>query len=159
MNSGAPASTAPPDFSSLGIIMSQRARSVAYCEAEKIFDIVCLAKAVEHGSFGIGAHARGADFVNDSAAGLDAERQVAMDGSSGLVFAAHGFDDGFECFLHVLGLEQLVIGPFEVEAKNWNAPLIDDLGIDFAVGVGVGDHFTAARKANVAAIHFASALL
>jgi len=36
INSGAPASTAPPDFSSLGIIASHRNSSVAYCAAEKI---------------------------------------------------------------------------------------------------------------------------
>src|SRR2546425_8142344 len=35
MNSGAPASTAPPDFSSLGIIASQSAMRVAYCDAGK----------------------------------------------------------------------------------------------------------------------------
>src|SRR6267142_2380012 len=35
MNSGAPASTAPPDFSSLGIIVSQSAISVAYFGAGK----------------------------------------------------------------------------------------------------------------------------
>src|SRR5712664_3342719 len=37
MNSGAPASTPPPDFSSLGIIVSQSAMSVAYCDAGKHF--------------------------------------------------------------------------------------------------------------------------
>src|SRR5882762_10266161 len=39
MNSGAPASTAPPDFSSLGIIVSQSAMSIAYCAAEKYFGV------------------------------------------------------------------------------------------------------------------------
>src|SRR6266850_2099253 len=39
MNSGAPASTAPPDFSSLGIIVSQSTMSVAYCAAEKYFGV------------------------------------------------------------------------------------------------------------------------
>src|SRR5437764_14772740 len=35
MNSGAPASTAPPDFSSLGMMASHRNVTDAYCEAEK----------------------------------------------------------------------------------------------------------------------------
>src|ERR1700682_4373505 len=35
INSGAPASTAPPDFSSLGMMASHRNVSVAYCEVEK----------------------------------------------------------------------------------------------------------------------------
>src|SRR5260370_31848874 len=39
MNSGAPASTAPPDFSSFGMMASQRAISVAYCGAEKYFGV------------------------------------------------------------------------------------------------------------------------
>src|SRR5258708_12931860 len=39
MNSGAPASTAPPDFSSLGMMASHRNVSVAYCGAEKYFGV------------------------------------------------------------------------------------------------------------------------
>src|SRR6266852_1728944 len=35
MNSGAPASTAPPDFSSLGMMASHRNVTVAYCGVEK----------------------------------------------------------------------------------------------------------------------------
>src|SRR5882724_10207231 len=214
MNSGAPASTAPPDFSSLGMIVSQRSMSMAYCEAEKYFGVyapagaaafslctiwwtysaasagmtfrtepaaetarvrrmsrrlmdslgmcvphrkeqtealllqipflgfvkkifggapgerhnrerrilvrvgdqrrairnkqilhvVGLAETIEHRRFRIGAHARGADFVNNLAACLNPERIFAMDGSFGAVFATHGFDDGAKRLLHVLGL-------------------------------------------------------
>src|SRR6266567_3560925 len=236
MNSGAPASTAPPDFSSLGMMASHRNVTDAYCEAEKylgayfpagavafslctiwwmysaasagmtcrtepvtptarvrkmsrremdslailnialsgfveeifggtpreshdgergifvgigdersaigdekIFDVMRLAKAAEDGSFGIGAHARGADFVDDFSSRLDAKGIFAVDGSFGFVFAAHGFDDRAESFLHVLGLQQFVIGPFEMEAQDGNAPLIEDIGIDFAISVGVGN--------------------
>src|SRR6266403_5028810 len=39
MNSGAPASTAPPDFSSLGIIVSHSEMSVAYCGAVKYLGV------------------------------------------------------------------------------------------------------------------------
>src|SRR5207249_10760455 len=45
MNSGAPASTAPPDFSSLGMMVSQRNVSVAYCDAEKYFGVYAPAGA------------------------------------------------------------------------------------------------------------------
>ena len=68
-----------------------------------------LAKAVENGSLGIGAHARGADFVDDFSTLLDAKGILTVDGGFGFVFAAHGFDDGAEGFLHVLGLKQFVI--------------------------------------------------
>src|SRR5258707_1844912 len=45
MNSGAPASTAPPDFSSLGMMESHRNRSVAYCATEKYFGVYAPAGA------------------------------------------------------------------------------------------------------------------
>src|SRR5258707_7531183 len=45
MNSGAPASTAPPDFSSLGMMESHRNRSVAYCAGEKYFGVYAPAGA------------------------------------------------------------------------------------------------------------------
>src|SRR6266852_89269 len=45
MNSGAPASTAPPDFSSLGMMASHRNSSVAYCGAEKYFGVYAPAGA------------------------------------------------------------------------------------------------------------------
>src|SRR5438128_10432284 len=45
MNSGAPASTAPPDFSSLGMIVSHKNVSVAYCDAEKYFGVYAPAGA------------------------------------------------------------------------------------------------------------------
>src|SRR5260370_38528805 len=45
MNSGAPASTAPPDLSSLGMMASHRKSSVAYCAAEKYFGVYAPAGA------------------------------------------------------------------------------------------------------------------
>src|SRR5437868_1567277 len=45
MNSGAPASTAPPDFSSLGMMASHRNVSTAYCDAEKYFGVYVPAGA------------------------------------------------------------------------------------------------------------------
>src|SRR2546427_12071957 len=45
LNSGAPASTAPPDFSSLGMMVSQRNIRVAYCAAEKYFGVYAPACA------------------------------------------------------------------------------------------------------------------
>src|SRR6266478_854114 len=126
---------------------------------KKIFHVVGLAKTVEHGSFRIGAHARSADFVNNLAAGLDAERILSVDGSFGAVFAAHGFDNGAESLLHVLGLEQFVVRPLEVKTQRGNAPLIDNIGIDLAVSVRVGEHFAAAGEADMRAVSLARALL
>src|SRR5215472_799149 len=126
---------------------------------EKIFHLVRLTETVENGSLGIGAHARSADFVNDAASSLDAEGKVAVYGSLGSVFAAHSFDNGAKRILHIFGLEQFVVGPLEVETKNRNAPLIDDIGIDFTVGIGIGNHFAPAGKADIAAVDFACALL
>ena len=111
-----------------------------------------LAIAIEHGSFGIRAHARRADFVNDLSSGLDAKRKITMNGSAGLVFAAHGFHNGAKSFLHVLGLKQFIVGPFEVKAQDGDAPLIDEVRINFAVGVRIRNHFAAAREADLAAI-------
>src|SRR6266481_3034644 len=45
MNSGAPASTAPPDFSSLGIMVSHKKMSAAYCAAVKYFGVYAPAGA------------------------------------------------------------------------------------------------------------------
>src|SRR5215469_12154404 len=255
MNSGAPASRAPPDFSSFGMIISQRATSAAYWGAEKyfgvylpvgeaalslwtiwwmysaasagmtcktepaaptarvrrmsrrdmdsfailnvalsgfveevfgsapgerhdrkrrvlvrirhkrsaigdekIFYLVGLAKAVEDGSLWVGTHARGANFVNDFPARLNSKGKIAVDGRVGFIFAPHSFDDGPECFLHVLGLKQFVVGPFEMEAQDGDAPLINDLGINCAVRVRVGNHLAATGEADMAAILFASSL-
>src|ERR1700690_1256888 len=126
---------------------------------EEIFDIVGLAEAVENGSFRIGAHAGGADFVNNSAASFDAVGVIAMDRGASFVFAAHGFDDGAESFLHVLGLKQFVIGPFEMKTQNGNAPLIHDAGIDFEIAIRIGNNFAASAEADVTAVGFARALL
>src|SRR5216684_7020844 len=60
---------------------------------KQIFHVVGLAVAVEHGSFRIGAHARGADFVNDFSARLNSERIVAADRGLRLVLAAESFHD------------------------------------------------------------------
>src|SRR5215472_7732997 len=53
---------------------------------KKILDVVRLTEAVKDGSLGISAHPRRADFVNDFAAGLNAERKIAVDRSARFVF-------------------------------------------------------------------------
>src|SRR6266699_145665 len=45
MNSGARAATAPPDFSSLGMMASHRNGSVSYCGAENYFSVYAHAGA------------------------------------------------------------------------------------------------------------------
>src|SRR5712692_387952 len=126
---------------------------------KQIFHFVGLAVAVEHGSFRVGAHARGADFVNDFSARLNSERIVAADRRLRLVLAAESFHDGAERFLHVLCLAEFVLRPPEVEAEHGNAPLVHDLGIDLAVGVRIGKHLAAAGKTDAGAVNLPRALL
>src|SRR5260370_32053628 len=64
---------------------------------EEILHVVRLAKAIQHGCFRIGAHARGADFVNNLATRLASKRKAALDGSPVAVLAAHAPDYGAEC--------------------------------------------------------------
>ena len=47
------------------------------------------------------------------------------------------------------GLEDLVLPPLEEEAQHWDAPLVDDAGVDLAVALLVGDHFAQARERDV----------
>src|SRR6266478_3995595 len=126
---------------------------------EKIFDVVGPAEAIEDGGLRIGAHPGGADLVDDFSAFVNAKGILAVDGSLGAVFTAGSFDDGAESVLHVFGLAKFVFRPLEMEAQNGNAPLVHDFGIDFAVGVGVGEHFAAAREADGGAVDLAAALL
>ena len=53
---------------------------------------------------------------------------------------------------HVLRLFDLVLGPFEMEAEDGNAELIDLIRVDLAVGLLVGNHVAAAREADMRAI-------
>src|SRR5208283_5740610 len=71
----------------------------------------------------------------------------------------HGFDDGFESLLHVLGLADFVFAPFEVKTQHRNAPLVHEIGIDFAVSVGIGNHFAASGKPNGSAVTLAAGAL
>src|SRR5216684_1377174 len=118
-----------------------------------------LAEAIEHRCFRIGAHTRSADLVNNLAARLNPEGIFAVDGSLGPIFAAHGFDNRAKRLLHVLGLEQFVIRELEVEAQRRNAPLIDDVRIDLAIRVRVGQHFAAPGEVDVRAVDLSSAPL
>ena len=61
--------------------------------------------------------------------------------------------------LHVLGLQDLVLAPLEVEAQHRNAPLIDHVRIDLAVAVLVGNHLAAAGEVNVGAVDLAEVAL
>src|SRR5947209_2394952 len=82
---------------------------------EKIFYVVGLAISIEYGSFWIGAHACGADFVNDFSAGLNAEGIRTIDLGFGAVLAAGGLDDCAKGLLHVLCLAEFVVAPLEME--------------------------------------------
>src|SRR6266850_2908666 len=116
---------------------------------KQIFHVVRLAVSVEHGGFRVGAHSRGAYFVNDFPAFLNSIRIRAVNRGLGLVLAAHGLHDAAKRFLHVLGLAQLVFRPLEMETQHGNAPLVDDIGNDLAT----------AGETDGGAVMLASALL
>ena len=46
----------------------------------------------------------------------------------------------------------LGVAPLEMEAQHRDAPLVDALGIDLAIGILVRDHFAAAGEADVRAV-------
>src|ERR1700675_318558 len=116
-----------------------------------------LAVAVYHRSFWIGAHAGSSHFVNDFAAFENSKRILAINGGFCCINAAHSLDDGAESLLHILCLAQFVFRPAKMEAQNGDAPLVDNVGIDFAVSVRIGNHLAASRETDGGAVHLASA--
>ena len=94
---------------------------------------------VGDGGGGAFAHDGAADFVDDGAALLDGFLGVVDFGCAGEA-CAHGVEDGGDGFLLVGDLFEFVIGEFPVEAKDGDAPLVDDIGIEFGVAVVVGVH-------------------
>ncbi len=107
--------------------------------------------------FGSSPILRCADFVDDLAAARNTP--VVLFAVAVRDHTAHGLDDLFEGLLHVLGLQDLILAPFEVEPQNRNAPLIDNLRIDLAIAVFVRNHFAAAREVDLAAVELAQILL
>ena len=73
--------------------------------------------------------------------------------------AAGREDDLLEGVLHVLGLLDFVVAPFEVEAQHRNAPLVHRVGVDLAVALLVGDHLAASGEVDVGAVHLAQVAL
>ena len=61
-------------------------------------------------------------------------------------------------FLHVPGHADFIIAPFEVKLQNWDAPLIHDIVVNFAVAVFIGNHFTAPVEVHERAVQFPAAL-
>src|SRR5205814_1944949 len=106
---------------------------------------------------GVIAHLGGADFVNDLARPGDAAARCVAGGKGHL--ASGGGDDLLESLLHVFRLIDFVVAPFEVEAQHGNAPLIDDVGVEIAVAVLVGDHFAAAGEVDAGAVDLADIAL
>jgi len=68
-------------------------------------------------------------------------------------FAAGGDDNLPKSLLHVFGLQDLVLAPFEVEAQDRNAPLIHHIRIDLAIAVFIRNHFAAPVEINVTAVN------
>src|SRR5580692_891745 len=126
---------------------------------ENILYIMRLAEAIQHGTFRVGAHPRRANLVDDLSTCGNAEGTIAADGSLGFVDATRGFDDGAKSFLHVLGLANFVLAPLEMKAQNGDAPFIDNVRVDLAVGVWIRNHFAPPGHANARAIGLARAFL
>src|ERR1051326_555015 len=90
--------------------------------------------------------------MNDFSTFLNAERIRPINSRLSAILAAGRFYDGAKGLLHILRLAQLVIAPLKVEAQDRNAPLVHNVGIDFAIGVGIGNHLAATGKSNGVAI-------
>src|SRR5271169_596232 len=97
--------------------------------------------------------------MDDFAPGFDAKGVRAIDIGLGLIFATHRFDDGFKNFLHVLGLANFVLALFKVKAQHGNPPRINQVRINFAVGVGIRNHLAASGKCDVGTVTLAAGAL
>src|SRR6185437_4102261 len=124
---------------------------------KEVLHVPGLAVFVENGCLWIIADLGGAHLMNDLTPAGDTPvgvRAVLAGDDS-----AHLLDDLLEGFLHVLGLQDLVLAPFEMEAEHRNAPFIHGIRIDFAVTVFVRDHLTASREMHIAAVQFPEVIL
>src|SRR5579862_4821589 len=132
--------------------ITQERRGVRH---EQIFHFVRLAVAIEHGGLRIVSHADGAGFVNDFSAERNRFGGAVWHGL-GKRLAAHGFDDVGEGLVHVPDHIDFVLAPAEMEAQNGNAPLVDLLRVDLAIGIFIGDHLAASCEAYITAVIFAN---
>src|SRR5471030_3505254 len=83
---------------------------------EKVFAIPRLAVLVENRSLGIVAHLGGPHLMDDFTAARDAP--VAVSPRAVCHPAAGGDDDLLKGFLHVFGLQDLVVATLEMEAQQ-----------------------------------------
>src|SRR5277367_6519213 len=112
---------------------------------KQILHFVRLAVFVERGSTRIVPHPHGAKFVDDLTPNADAIAFHRLGFGPGYG-SPHGFQYGGKGLMHVLGLLQLVIGPFEVEAQNRNTELVDYGRVDLAISIRVRDMLTASSQ-------------
>ena len=116
------------------------------------------AEPIQHRSLRSLAHAGHAYFVNDRtwhgyAVGFTLRVPQPHDATT------HGFDEFSKRSLHMAGLLPLVVRPFEVEFQDGDAPLIDDVRVEFAVAHVIGYHLAPTREANARTILFSNTLL
>src|SRR3989441_734181 len=141
MNSGTPASVAPPERSSFGMIRSTSTRTGSHSGGVKTF-----------GSHAPAApDARPAGLVDDGPAVGDAVPLV-RGRHRGKHLTAHLRNERPERLLHVLHLLVLVVRPLPVEPQHRDAPPVHRARVDLAIGVVVRDHLAAARKADRRAV-------
>src|SRR5271163_3296672 len=104
---------------------------------EKIFDFVRLIVGVEHGGFGIAAHARGAHLVNGQAGRIVFDERADFAGArSGEHF---GGLNG-----HILEQSLFVFAEGAMNLDGGNAPSVFLLGINFQVVLRIGQAFAEA---------------
>src|SRR5581483_11567617 len=125
---------------------------------EKILHVVCLAILIENGSFRIVAHSRRTDLVDDHAAISNSVRPHTIGRGFRMKDPASFLYDRAKGFLHILRHLDFVVAPLPVKSKNRNPPLIDRIGIDFAIAILVRNHLATAIETDVGAIRFAASL-
>src|SRR5581483_3222019 len=112
--------------------------------------IPSLAILIQNRGLRVIADLGGANFVNDFAALRNAPISICADAVS--YRATHCLDNFSKRILHMLGLQNFVLTPFEMEAQHRNAPLVDNIGINLAIAVFVRNHLSAAGEVNFAAV-------
>src|ERR1700722_1093028 len=101
-----------------------------------------LAILVQGRALGIVAHANRTGFVNRRATVIEAVRGWAVGSDVSRVGAASCFDDGAKRLLHIFRHFYFVLARPPMKTEYWNAPLINNTGIDFAIGIFVGNHLS-----------------
>ena len=141
---------------SVGFLSAFEAKTPSVRDKD-VLDVPSLGPRIRDRACGRGAHDGAAHLVDDRAAGFDRLGPIGI--GRARAHAAHGCDPVGEGPLHVRHLADLVLRPLPVEPQDGDSPLVDHLGIDLAVGIGIRDHLSAPREGDVGAVMAARLLL